>query len=478
MSLPLQRRVLPLLMVSLLLPACASVRPDSDALMATVDGDWQSEMPAGVSVAQSTDLAGWWQQFNDPLLNQLVSLTLANNPDIATAVLNHRLALLSLGIAGADNMPDLSASLSAGESGTRDVSETSFSAGLSASWEVDLWGTMSSEDKAARAGVDQAVSELRDAQVSLIAQTATAYTDLRMAQQNMRVAQANIQLRQESYELARDNYAAGLGTELEVMQAKTLLEQSRASLPEYEQARDEALNLLRLLAGGQLASILPELKKDAALPILPQSMALTLPAEILRQRPDVKADEYALIAQGEAVVQARNQRFPTFTLSGSIKGSSDNLADVFDADSLVRSIAASISYSLFDNGVLKTNERTQSLKFEQALQTYRTSLLTAQQEVENALSALNAVQHQQVSYQQAEASARLAEELAQMQYDAGLLDFNDLLDTQSDLLSAQNDRVQNEGDLLSGWITLYRVAGGGWQQAEDTADGAQQNQGE
>ncbi|WP_430461310.1 efflux transporter outer membrane subunit [Thalassolituus sp. LLYu03] len=471
-----QVRSLPLLLAVLLLPACATVRPDVNAQMAgvsPVSEDWQASLPAGVSqnadasVSESHSLAGWWQQLNDPLLNQLVTLTLVNNPDMATAALNHRLALLQLGIAGTDNIPDVRASVSGGRSGTSDSMSNSASAGLSASWEVDLWGTMSSEEKSARAGVDQAVAELRDAQVSLIAQTASAYTSLRLAQQNIRVATASIGLRQESYDLARASWQAGLGTELDVMQAKTLLEQSRANLPQYQQARSEAINQLRVLAGGELNSLLPSLQADAELPALPQQLALSLPAETLRQRPDVKANEYALIAQGEAVVQAHNQRFPTFTLTGNLSSSGTNMADVFSADSLVRSIAASISYSLFDSGVLKTNERTQQLKFEQALQTYRTSLLTAQQEVEDALSTLDAAQQQQTSYQQAEASAQLAEELARMQYDAGMLDFNDLLDAQSDLLSARNNRVQNDGALLSDWIQLYRVAGGGWQALAD-----------
>lgn len=467
---------LSLLMAVLLLPACASVRPDTQAQMASVSGDWQASMPAGVSVAENNDLAGWWQQLNDPLLNQLVELTLTNNPDIASALLSHRLALLQLGIAGSDNIPDVRASLSGGRSGTSDSMSNSASAGLSASWEIDLWGNMSSADKAARASVDQAVSELRDAQVSLIAQAATAYTSLRLAQQNIRVAEASIQLRQESYDLARDNYQAGLGTELEVMQAKTLLEQSRATKPQYEQAQNEAINQLRVLAGGQLDALLPQLRNNAELPALPQQLALTLPAETLRQRPDVKAREFALIAQGEAVVQARNQRFPTFTLSGSLTSSGQNVADVFDADSLVRSIAASISYSLFDSGVLKTNEQTQQLKFGQALQTYRTSLLTAQQEVEDALSALNSAQHQQTSYRQAEASAQLAEDLAQMQYDAGMLDFTDLLDAQSSLLTARNNRVQNDGTLLNDWIQLYRVAGGGWQNLSTDVNQGEQGE--
>lgn len=458
-------RSLPVLLAVLLLPACASVRPDAAASMATVSGDWQAPLPAGVSAdnATASDLAGWWQQLNEPLLNQLIELTLANNTDMASAVLSHRLALLQLGVADADYLPSLRAGTGVSRSGSSDSMNNSANASLSASWEIDLWGSMNSQQLAASASVDQAAAQLRDARVSLVAQTATAYTSLRLAQQNVQVAQAAIELRQHSYELARSTWQAGLGTELALMQARTLLEQSRASLPQYQQAASAAINQLRVLAGGELDSVLPQLQSTASLPALPQQLVLTLPAETLRQRPDVKASEYALVVQGEAVVQAHNRRFPVLSLSGSLSNSGDNLSDVFSVDGLVRSIAASVSYSLFDSGVLKTNERTQQLKFEQALLSYRSSLLNAQQEVEDALAALVATQQQQVAYQQAEAAAELAGELAQLQYEAGLLGFDDLLDAQSDLLSARNNRVQNDGALLNDWIQLYRAAGGGWQ---------------
>ena len=459
-----------------LLVGCSVVPVElPDDQSAPAEQQWQSVTPAGVSAVGMNTLkadaagSGWWQQIDDPLLQQLMAMTIANSPNMESARLTYRQAQLAADIAGVENRPSLNLSTSVSRSGSDDSGmATSYNGSLRATWEIDLWGTGASEKRAAQAGIDQANEELRDARISLMAQTAAAYTSLRLAQENLRVAKASVDIRRETYDLARFEYQSGMGTELEVMQAKTLLDNANAELPQYNQAQESAINLLRVLTGGELKALADQLRIQADLPQPPTHLALNLPAETLRQRPDVKAQEYTVIQQAEAVNQARKARFPSFSLTGSLTGSGDSYGDVFDADSLVRSIAASLSYALFDNGVLKNTERRQKITLDQSINTYRLTLLSAQQEVEDALTSLYTAQQQQVSYQQAEDSARLAEELARYQYDAGLLDFTDLLDTQSSLLNAQNAKVQNEGAIFSAWIELYRSAGGGFQGVETT----------
>ena len=458
--------------VSLLLSACASVPPpETNAVLAITEGQWHSELPQGITVNDAADLSLWWQRFNDPLLNRLVEETLANNPDLEGARITHRLALLQAGVSDSNYLPKAGVNAGVQNSRSDDSDSTSYSVGANASWELDLWGTGRAASRAAEAGVDAAAYSLRDAQVSLIADSASAYISLREAQANIAAAQANIQLRQESYDLADVQYRSGMVTELEVAQAKTLLAQTQATLPQYQQARDLALNQIRVLIGGERAvtdgsdslnsEFMIQLQQVAPLPQYERSVTLSLPADTLRQRPDVRALEFSMIQQAQLLRQAEGQRFPSLTLSGSLASSSANSADLFSADSVVRALAASLSYTLFDGGVLKTNERTQALQLDKSLQSYRAGLLTAQQEVEDALSALNAAQQQQGAYLQAEESALLAESLARAQYDAGLLDFDELLTAQSSLLTARNSRIQNEGALLSDWVQLYRSAGGG-----------------
>ncbi|MAD47210.1 MAG: hypothetical protein CMI02_08955 [Oceanospirillaceae bacterium] len=461
------------LVLSVMVSGCSVVMPaESLNEAASTDEQWQSEMPAGVSQEAMNDAsagARWWQQMHDPLLQRLITMTLNNSPDMESARLTYRRAQLQAEIAGVNNLPSLSVSTGVSRAGSVDTgTRTNYSGSLQASWEVDLWGEASSEKRQAKAAIAQADELLRNARISLMARTANAYTNLRLAQENLRVARAGVDIRSESYDLARFEYQSGIGTELEVMQAKTQLDRAKAELPQYRQTQEEAINQLRALTDGELTTLLSELREQRNLPQPPVNLALNLPAEILRQRPDVKAQEYAVIQQAETVNQARKARFPSFRLSGSLTGSGDNYADVFDADSLVRSVAASLSYALFDNGVLKNNELTQEIELDTALNTYRDTILTAQQEVEDALSSLYTAQQQKASYQQAEDSATLAEQLARYQYDAGMLDFTDLLDTQSALLDARNARVQNEGTILTAWVELYRAAGGGWQTQKDT----------
>jgi len=464
------------LILPVFLTGCSLVTPVSKPdINSTTTTEWQAQLPAGVAdnaSEQNRSEAGWWQQIHDPLLQQLMQLTLQNSTDMESARLTYRSAQLTAEIAGVDNLPSLnfSTGVTRANSNQQQVMSTSYSGRLSASWEIDLWGSASSEKRAAQAGIAKAESELHGAQVSLMAQTANAYIDLRLAQENLRVANASVDIRKESYDLARFEYQSGMSTELEVMQAKTLLDRAKAELPQYYREQEVAINQLRALSGGKINSLLPALHEAANLPQPPQSFAIGIPAETLRQRPDVKAQEYAVLQSAEAVNQARKARFPSFTLTGTLSDSGDNYADVFDAESVVRSIAASLSYALFDNGVLKNNELSRSIELDQSLNTYRSTILTAQQEVENALTSLSSAQQQQESYQQAENSAQLAEELARFQYDAGMLDFTDLLDTQSSLLEAQSSTVQNRGAILTAWVELYRSAGGGWQQLNQNTD--------
>ena len=190
---------------------------------------------------------------------------------------------------------------------------------------------------------------------------------------------------------------------------------------------------------------------------------MSLPAETLRLRPDVQAQEFAVTRQAYELKLARNQRLPSFNLSGSLTGQSSDLDNLFDAEQIVRSLAARLNYTLFDSGVLKTNEQSAELSLRQALANYQTTLLTAQQEVEDALTELAVNLQQQSAFQQAEASATLAEQLAGFEYESGLLDFSDRLQTQAELLSAQLALTENRGQILQAWVQLYRSLGGGWQ---------------
>src|SRR5690606_23959174 len=197
------------------------------------------------------------------------------------------------------------------------------------------------------------------------------------------------------------------------------------------QAELQALQQLQALAGGELGALLAALHTTQALPSLTAPAGLSIPAEVLRQRSDVQAQEQAVRAQTEAVVLARDQRYPSLGLSGSLSASGETYSDVFDVGAVVARSAANLALVLFDGGVLKQAVRTQQLQLEQSLLAYRSKLLTAQEEVENAVTRLASTRRQQQSFAQALESAELSARLSAQQFEAGLLSFSELLDAQT-----------------------------------------------
>ncbi len=457
-----------------LLGACAVIRAPEVSLSAPATPQaWQVIQPARLDLQTDTgaandaadNLAGWWQALHDPALNELLQAVLTNNPSMQSSGISYRLAELKAGVVNAGYGPKANAGISSSQSSPLGESghSSSHSLSLSASWELDLWGARSAQRQQAQASVLRAGQEVRAAQVSLLAETVQAYISLRIAQANQQLAAQTIELRAQSHDLVRWEYQAGLKTELEQNQALTLLRQAEAVAPQHEQSRLLALQQLAALLGGESTEALKLLAAPGAVPEFQGPQSLRIPADVLRQRPDVLAQELAVQEQAQSVALARISRLPSFGLSGSIGTSSDLFADIFDVDAAVARLAGSLSALLFDGGVQRSNVKQSRLLLDQALLAYRSKLLTAQQEVEAALTQLETARRQQLSYQQALDAAEQAAELALFQYDAGLLDFSDLLTTQTALISARSSLLGNRSTILGSWIQLYRSLGGGWQ---------------
>lgn len=466
---------LPLALLVSALSACSSQPTMPEIQQPTQATQWQTTHSESIELqskdnnqteeSESQQLIGWWQSWQDPVLNELLEKVLQNNPSLNSAGINYQIALLQAGISTAAYRPRGSASAGVSDPNIEKDNNTIHSVGLNVSWELDLWGTRRAERAKAKATSERNLSELHAAQVSLIAQVVQTYVSLRNAQQNKQLVEQAIELRQQSYDLARWQHDAGLTTELQQAQALTLLKQTESSLPPQQRAELEAIQQLQALAGGDISTLLADLK---AINELPQASELPLEinAEVLRQRPDVQAKELAIKEQNEAIVLARHARYPSFALSGSITSRSQDVSDLFSADSVVASLAANLSYLLFDGGVLRQNIKVQKLRLEQSLENYRSALLTAEQEVTGALTALDSNQRQQTSFQQALSSAELAASLANMQYEYGLLSFTDLLDAQTSLLNSRTSLLNNQTAVLNSWVQLYRSMGGGWQGLE------------
>lgn len=465
-------RILPVAAsLTLLLGGCASLHQRladvQSASTVTTPGNWSSAGSAISSVAPAPDtLAVWWQQFGDAQLDRLIDAAMTAAPDIRSAQARLRQARASRDLAVANLAPSLGAS--AGVTRSRngnDPSQTLYVAGFDASWEPSIFGGLRDAAEAARADAAASEATLAATRASLAAEVALNYVTLRASQQRLSIVRANVASQAETLQIAEWREMAGLVTRLDVEQARTNLEQTRAAIPALEIARAEAENRLAILTGRVPGSLRESLKEAWPLPAAPEEIAVGIPADTLRQRPDVRATELTLQAEIARTAEREADRYPSLTLDGSLGWKAFSLSALGGGDTLVRSLAASLAGTLFDGGRIGARIAAQNAVQEQAQVAWEKSLLTALEDVENAMTAYANGRERVDARRKAAASAANAAELARIQYQAGTSDFQNVLETERTLLTAQDNLASAEADVLTAVIQLYKALGGGWQHA-------------
>lgn len=440
------------------LSACVSLprEPDSTLPFTT---------PAGWSTGSgATSVAGWWQAFDDPQLTQLVEEALRANTDIAAATASLREARALRDVAAAALWP----SLDVGASGQRDSSGgvtmgNRFAVTVDAAWEVDLFGGRRMGVAAAAAAARSRAGTLGDVQVSIAAEVAVNYLNLRLGQARLAIADDNLRLQDETRQLTDWRLQAGLVTELETAQAAAAAEQTRALLPGLRAAVAQSGHALAVLAGQPPASLAARWVETAPVPVPSNANTLSLPVDTLRQRPDVRAAEADVSAAWARLASDRAARLPTLRLGGSVGAGAARTGALFDAASRVAQLAASLALPLLDGGARSAQVRASVAALDQARALYAGTALRALQEVEDALVALAADQARRESLARAAAAAGIAADLARQRYDSGLVDFQVVLDTQRTRLSTQDSLAVAVADLSQDHVQLYKALGGGWQ---------------
>nr|WP_321398588.1 efflux transporter outer membrane subunit [uncultured Desulfobacter sp.] len=469
-----------------LLTGCITVGPDYKQQDLLSEEAWHAPMQQGLNQtpADPKTLAQWWTVLNDPVLTDLISRAVQNNLDVKLALERIRQYRLLKGIEQADKLPTVNASGGASWTGTSNEDGTgkvskAYSAGLDASWEVDLFGRIQRSIEAADATLSAKQEALRDALVSLVADLASSYIDVRTAQIRLNVVRQSIQSQTESFQLTQWQNQAGLTDELDVHQARYSLESAKAQIPALESTLSEAMNRVAVLSGLTPGTLNDTLITPHPLPTLPDTIAVGLPADALRRRPDVREAEYELIAQTAQVGVATADLYPKLTLSGSIGVDALTPAELidnaFDPSHWARSLAANLAHTLFDAGAIRKNIEVQNSLQEQALIQYKSMILSALEEVENALVAYAKEQIRLEHLTVAAQEAQTAEELAKQKYESGLVDFTTVLTSQQTVLSYQSDLATSRGTCVSNLITLYKVLGGGWSPVESHAPQGGQN---
>ena len=467
------------------LAGCSPVGPKYTRAAPKAPEKWHADLQGGLSAnhLNAEILAYWWMTLDDPELTSLVERAVKGNLTLKEAQSRLLEARALRGINKAGLFPTLDAGASviktrSSENGAARTEDKLYAAGFDASWELDIFGGVRRGVEAAQASLEATQADLQNVLVSLLAEVALNYIEVRTYQARLSAAHANIKTQQETYELNRSRYEAGIIDELAVQQALYNLERSRSEIPTLQIGLEAAKNRLAVLLGKNPGALHQELEKAKPIPVPPVTVAVGVPAETLRNRPDIRQAERSLAAQTARIGVAKADLYPKLRLFGTIGLESVSSKDLLEWSSRTWSIGPTISWNIFDAGAIRQNIKVQTARQEQALIQYESAVLNAQEEVENILVAFAKEQRRREFLAKATEAAHQADLLARDRYEAGLVDFNSVLIAQLSLLSFQDELVQSEGAVTTNLVRLYKALGGGWQFYEEVEEKSKNTAGE
>ena len=460
--------IIPSLFVSfavIVISGCAAVGPNYVPPEKDVSENWNTELESGL-IAEEIDpntLAQWWTIINDSKLTNLIERAKANNIDLKVAIERIKESRARRAIAEASLYPNLNVSGSTTKSRTRDVPGTSsyYSANFDAGWEMDIFGGLGRSVEAANADLQTSQENMYDTLVSLLAEVALNYVEIRTYQARIDSVQSSINLQNETYQLTLWRNEAQIIDDLAVQQARYNLESSRSQIPSLRAALEQSMNSLAVLLGEEPGKLQEELHTVEPIPIAPENIAVGVPADIIRRRPDIRSAERALAAQTARIGVATAKLYPGFTLNGSLGLDTASLSHI-SSGSWTLSGGPRFSWPIFDAGAIKQNIKVQSALAEEYLLQYKSVVLSALKEVENDLISYSQEQQRRENLRAAVQAAQTAAQLARQEFEVGLTDFTTVLDTQRSLLSFQDQLAQSDGAVTSNVIRLYKALGGGW----------------
>lgn len=452
-------------------------------------------MPAAYGGASPTtrpvSLAQWWTAFDDPALNALIARAIISNHDLKIAEARVREARALREVAGAARWPTVDATGSygrtrrsenisgfaggfggtgggtggAGGSGFSfgDRDEDFYQVGFDASWELDVFGGVRRSIEAATADLAASEENRRDVMVSLLAEVARNYIELRGLQRQRQVALANLESQKQTLELSRSRFQAGVANELDVKRAEALLASSEATLPALEASIGRTLHRINVLEGREPETRADELSQERTMPSAAGQVPIGLPSDLLRRRPDIRRAERELAAATARIGVATADLFPRFSLTGSIGLQSSDLGDLPKASSEFWSLGPSFRWPIFSGGRIRANIRVQNARQEQALWRYEQTVLLALEDVENALINYGREQERFRSLDTAVKANRRAVEMSNELYIRGVIDFLNVLEAERSLFQSEEQLIISEQNLSADLVGLYKALGGGWE---------------
>lgn len=457
-------------LVLLVVSGCTMLGPDYEVPTAPLQPDWlEIEDPLIETTPPVT--AGWWQTaFRDPILDQLVATALADNLSLRSAGLRVLQARQQLMITIGNLYPQQQRLT--GQAGTEQIfsssSEELYDLGFNLSWEADVWGRIRRQIESASAALDASVASYDGVMVSLIAEVAQTYFLIRTTQERLAVARANLAYQAESVRITTAKFENGEVSSLDVDQAQTLYYNTQAAIPGFEQSLQQLKNALAILLGQPPHDMSALLSKPQPVPTVAPEVALGMPQDLIRRRPDIRQAERQLASQSAQIGFAITDLYPSFGINGAVGTSVSteegfHLSDLFNSDTTGYNLFGFFQWNIFNYGRLKNNVRLQDARFQQLLEDYRETVLQAQGEVENAIVAFLKSQQQMAAFQSASDAAQRAVDISTVQYQEGLVNFNTVTNTLRSLAAQQDQLAAIQGTVTTNLVEVYRSLGGGWE---------------
>ncbi|MCB1149417.1 MAG: efflux transporter outer membrane subunit [Chlamydiia bacterium] len=463
-----------LLILLLACSSCVKVGPNFRPPCAPLQDSWQQQV--GVEAPDEQ----WWENLHDPGLNLLVERALLQNLSLKEAAWRILQARYELGIAVGQFFPQLQQgegtiesvrrSRNAPNTGLGDLDFTSYRLGLTVAWELDFWGRFRRGIEAAQDQVFATYANYDDVQVLLISEVASTYTALRTIQKRIAILEGNIKIQERSLDIVDARWQAGLVTELDVQQAKTLLESTRARLPQLLIDREAALNGLAVLLGVTPEEIPCYLSLEGDIPKSPDLVEAGLPCALVMRRPDLRRALNELAAQSALIGVAYSDLFPHVFIGGTIGVESSGGASftrsgsggsLLSAPSFTYILGPSFAWQIWNYGRLENRVRAEYAVFYRLVARYQNSVLAAYRDVENSLTAFIEAEQQEIVLKRSVEAAQRAADLANAQYVEGIQDYTRVLQTLEALLNAQEALVGSQGAVTQGYIASYRALGVG-----------------
>ncbi len=467
------RGILTGILLTSLLPLCAAnpVKKEG-ALTDSIPAHWTYDAHFNQSLPTDDN---WWHQLGDPLLDSLIARGIENNPNVVIAGKRILMAKEALNSARAGYYPSFAmqggwtkgrSSGAIGDISTPATVTDYFSLGINMSWEIDVFGKITAKASQQKALYNATRAEYAATMVTLCANLAKAYVNLRVWQAEWAVATEHIASQEKIVKITEARHEAGLASMLDVTQARIVYHSTQASMPMLEASIRTTINSIALLLGVYPRDVAAILETPRSMPDHHQLVPVGVPAELLRRRPDIVEAEYQLAAYAAALGIAKRDFLPTLSLNGSIGTSAHRAGDLFSHNSLTYSIAPTLSWTIFDGMARRANMASARQQMEIGIENYNNTVMTAVEEVDNAIATYAGTLRNLDILDKVVEESRKSLDLSLDLYKRGLSPFNNVVTAQMNLLEYQNSVVAASGNALTSLITLYEALGGGWDAAD------------